>query len=115
MNIKGILAGTAKELLNDAFPIIEKCAPSIAGAIGGVPGFALGFILPALSKAFNAPSGDIPQLVTNILNDPDNKAKLAKIQDEHGWIATLSTEMNRLAGAEITVRLNWITPNMTSG
>jgi len=100
-----------KELLNDAFPIIQKFAPSIAGAIGGPVGFALGYLIPILASAFGAHPSNIKELISNIVSDPLAADKLDKIDREHGdWFCTLSDNFDRLTSAEINVKLSWAEP-----
>jgi hypothetical protein len=109
--MKLISKTSAKELLSDAFPIIEKFAPGIAGAIGGPIGFAAGYIIPVLARAFGSPSTDLKQLVANILNDPHAADKLGEIEHEHSdWLCSITDSVDRLTSAEVNIKLSWAEP-----
>jgi len=97
-------------IFNDALPIISKFAPSIGTALGGPIGFATGYILPILAKAFNANPQNLSELVNNIISDPDSQTKLESIEHEHGdWLCTTLDSIGNLAEAEISVKLKWQT------
>lgn len=106
-----ILKSTAKDIFSDAFPLIQKYAPTIGAALGGGPGFAIGALLPILGNAFNAHPGDIKTLVSNIVNDPDAQAKLEQIEHEHsGWVCAMTDSVDRLTSAEVNIKLSWADP-----
>lgn len=101
----------AKELLSDAFPIIQKFAPAIAGAIGGPTGFALGYLVPILANAFGAHPNNMKEIIANIINDPLAANKLGEIEREHGdWLCTVTDNIDRLITAEINIKLEWAQP-----
>lgn len=101
-----------KELLGEAFPIIAKFAPTIAGALGGQMGFAAGYIIPILANAFDAHPTDLKSLISNIVNDPNTQTKLQNIEDEHcDWLCTTLDSIGNLSEAEINIKLKWQTDN----
>ena len=60
-----------KELLTDAWPIIEKTAPIVAAALGGPYAGTATLVFNLLSKNFLAERRRIFQsLVKNIMDDP---------------------------------------------
>ena len=97
-----------KELFSDALPIISKFAPSIGGAISGPVGIAAGYIVPVLASAFGAPSTNISDIVSKILNDPDAQEKLQVIEHDHGsWLCGIMDSVNNLTKADIHITLEW--------
>src|ERR1700689_136575 len=85
------------ELLKDALPTIEQFAPTVAGALGGVPGYVgatvLGKLLGAFGLAGTGSTGAtaIEQLASNIVADPQAKAKLQSLEQEHkSWLNFMS-------------------------
>lgn len=99
---------TLKEIFKDALPIIEKVAPTVAGAIGGPFGIAAGYVIPILSSAFGSDAGHLDKLASNIFADPGAEDKLKNIENQYGnWISGLMMSVNHLADAEINVKLKW--------
>jgi hypothetical protein len=97
-----------KNVFKDALPIIEKFSPSIAGAIGGVPGFALSFVIPLLAKTFNADSHNLSDIVTNIVKDQAAAVKLEGLEHQHhDWICAVTESAGKLLHAEVNVKLDW--------
>jgi len=97
-----------KELFNDALPIIKNFAPTIGAAIGGPAGAAAGYAIPILANSFGANPGDIKQIVSNILQDPNAEEKLDKAEHEHkDIICALIDSMHGLSRAEINLKLEW--------
>lgn len=104
----GLLKSTAKEILTDAFPIIEQFSPALATAIGGPPGFAVGFILPILAHTFGAKPTDIKQLVSNIKADPQSQSKLKQIENDClDILRNVPSNMNQLVSCKINLELEW--------
>lgn len=71
-----------KELLGEAFPIIEKCAPVVATAVGGnIAGTAIAALM-LVGKYFNSPK---PFRVTDIkdaiLNHPESESILKNLAE----------------------------------
>lgn len=100
-----------KELLTDAWPIIEKTAPIVAAALGGPYAGTATLVFNLLSKTFGGTAQDIPSLVKNIMDDPESHAKLLSVQsslpDEYStYIKTL---LKLPSEAEIIIKLKWNT------
>lgn len=96
-----------KEMLADAWPIIEKVAPALAQAIGGP---VLGSAVTAfgwLAKKFEA--NELSALVDRIVNDPDSESKLQQIDldfsDEMTKAAVRS--VGKLASLKANVEIAW--------
>ena len=67
-----------KEILGDSFAILEKFAPTIAGAIGSpVAGTAAMFGLNLLSDAFGVPAHNIGSAINA---NPDAADRLGKLE-----------------------------------
>ena len=99
-----------KELFSDALPIINKFAPTIGTALGGPFGFAAGYLIPVLAKAFDAHPTNLAGLAHAIINDPNTEDKLKEIEHEHcDWLCTTLDSVSNLASAEINIKLNWQT------
>lgn len=97
-----------KDMLGEAFPILEKFAPDIAAGIGGPVGIALSAALPLLGKAFGSGAGDLPGLAAAIVGDPNVQEKLAALNEEHAtWMANFTKEFPFPSSAEINIKLNW--------
>jgi hypothetical protein len=96
-----------KELLADAWPIVEKVAPIIASAVGGPLVGSAATAITLLAKKFNI--HDLTQIAAGILNDPQAEEKLAEanldFSDEMTKAAVKS--LSKLASAEIHVKLAW--------
>jgi len=99
-----------KELFEDALPIITKFAPTVGTALGGQFGFAAGYLIPILAKAFGSHPTNLPELAHNIITDPNTEDKLKQIEHEHcDWLCTTLDSVSNLASAEINIKLNWQT------
>jgi hypothetical protein len=106
--LNGIFKSTAKDVLEDAFPLIEKFAPALGSAIGGPPGFALGFVINTLFGTFNTRSHDIKQLINDMKSDPNVGDKLQAIEkDCLDIINNVPTNLNQLKGCKINIELEW--------
>jgi hypothetical protein len=98
-------------VLQEALPIITQFAPKIGGAIGGPVGIAAAYIIPILAQVFSSSPGDLKQLATNILKDPDASTKLETVEHEHGdWVCAMIDSVSTLSKAEINVKLEWQNP-----
>lgn len=96
-----------KELLADAWPIIEKVAPAIASALGGP---ALGAGITALSmmgKKFN--TTDFTHIAQQILSDDNAESKLQEadldFSDEMTKAAVKS--LGKLSSLKANIELTW--------
>lgn len=99
---------TLKSVFKDALPIIDKYAPTIGSVIGGVPGLALGLVVPILAKAFGSDAHNLSDIVANIVKDEAAPIKLQALEAEHcDWICSLTQSVNKLQSAEISIKLDW--------
>lgn len=97
-----------KESFSEVLPLIERAAPTLAGAIGGPIGAAAGYVIPILASVFSPNSGSISDIVNQIKGDPDATIKLNALEQNHGdWINSLMKDVNKLATAEINIKLAW--------
>lgn len=97
-----------KSLLAEAFPIIEKFAPTLGIALGGAPGFAAGYILPLLANAFGSSPKDIGSIAKNILSNNNTPNILKDLESSHGdWLSTLATDIPQMTSGEISINLKW--------
>jgi hypothetical protein len=97
-----------KELFSDALPLIKNFAPTIGLAIGGPYGVASGYAVSLLANLFSADPSDIKQLVSNIVQDPEATEKLQKLEMSHAdWLSGLMKNVNKLAKAEVNIKLEW--------
>jgi len=97
-----------KEIFNDALPIIQRVAPTIASAIGGPLGLASGYVLPILASAFNIHPSNPQSIVQAILSHDGSEDTLASVEKEHGSVlCDLMNTVSNLENAEINVKLNW--------
>ncbi len=96
-----------KELLVDAWPVIEKVAPAIATAIGGPLVGSAATAVTFLAKKFNV--NDIALIASNILNDPQAEEKLAEanldFSDEMTKAAVKS--LGKLSSLKANLELTW--------
>lgn len=93
-----------KELLKDAWPLIEKGAPILAGALGSpVAGIGASLAINMLGSAFGVNPNNIDELKNAIINHPLSNDLLADV--ENGFSVFFK---NRLPlKAEINVKLEW--------
>ena len=96
-----------KELLADAWPIVQKIAPAIAAALGGPSaGLALTALL-AIGKKFDVQ--DITQLAQHILSDTNAESKLQEadldFSDEITKAAVKS--ISKLQSLKANIELTW--------
>ena len=72
-----------KEILGEAFPIIEKVAPVIASVIGSpVAGAATMIGLNILGNAFDVDPGDIKKLSDVIVSNPHAPDRIASLESQ---------------------------------
>jgi len=99
---------TLTSVFKEVLPIIHRCAPTIANAIGGPSGLVVNFIIPILAKAFNSDVHNISDIVKNIRGDEEASTKLQTIEQEHGeFVRELIAQMNHIESAELNVKINW--------
>jgi len=102
-----------KEILADAFPIIEKFAPIVATALGcPIPAIA-SVALNLVSSAFECQKKDLPSLIQTIIADPNAEAKLTQVAGSLPNISEQSiSNMIRLpTDFEINVKIHWDATN----
>jgi len=94
-----------KNLLKDAWPIIEKSAPVIASSLQ-IPyvGTAMAAI-NVLAKAFGVENFDIPALGKAIVDDPDCENKLCDIENNYGELLKNIITNHFPSEAEINIKL----------
>lgn len=70
-----------KDIFGEAFPILEKFAPLLAGAVGS-PGASFGtaVALNVLARAFDLPPNELGQIKEAIVSDPEAQNKLETIE-----------------------------------
>lgn len=99
---------TIKDMLNEALPVIETFAPTVARAIGGPVGIAASYIIPILGRSYGLNSSHWDALSGAISSDPDAQTKLQKIENEHGTILNdLMNVVHNLQSSEINIKMNW--------
>lgn len=88
-----------EKALSEVFPIIEKFAPTIAGAIGGVPGVVAEEAVAKLLKAFNIEpnpgvAANLDSAVSSILNNSSSHGILQQLEKEHVSSIDVSAKIN---------------------
>ena len=99
-----------KELLGEAFPIIEKVAPLVASLVGSpIAGIASTVAISALGKAFGVSSSDVAQISQAITADPDGcSGKLANLESQFAeWFQNGATSLKMPSAVEVNVKMNW--------
>lgn len=97
-----------KTIFKDALPTLEKFSPSIAAALGGVPGFALSVVVPILAKTFGVDSHNLNDLASAILKDEHASVKLQGLENQHhDWLCAVTDSVSNLASAELHLKLDW--------
>lgn len=97
-----------KEILGEAFPVIQKFAPIIAGAIGSpAAGVASSFAFNLIASAFGLNPGakDAGNL---ILSHPQTEETLTNLENTFSeWFKNNSEQFRMPSSVEINVKLNW--------
>lgn len=100
-----------KEILGDAFPLIEKFAPVIGNALGSpLGGAAVGYLINILANKFGIDASDIKNLAPAILGDEEAEDKLADLEYTFGdWVKNSSRnfQLKLPQKAEITIKVEW--------
>jgi len=106
-----------KEILADAWPIIEAASPIVATALGGPLGGTASIVFKLLGNAFNCPTHDIPTLVKNIIEDPEAHAKLLTVQSgiPDAYKQMLKDILRLPDEAEINIKMKWESQNKAEG
>ena len=99
-----------KNLLKEAWPIIEKSAPAIASSLS-IPyvGTAMAAI-NVLTKAFGIDNFDLPALSKAIVDDPDCEGKLCELENNYGEVLKNILSNHFPSEAEINIKLKWPQP-----
>lgn len=105
------------EILKAAFPIIEKTAPVLAGALGSpLAGMGANFAISLLSSKFGIKPKDIEDLSHSILNDPNAEDKLTELEETFAhWFATNTSKIPLPSNAELNIKVNWNRVNESVG
>ena len=96
-----------KEMLADAWPVIEKVAPVLAQALGGpIIGSAV-TALGILARKFNATNWET--MLQAITSDPDAESKLQEIDGEFAQSLSQAAvvSIGKLASLKANVELTW--------
>jgi hypothetical protein len=79
----------SKEILGEAFHLIEKVAPALASALSSpAAGLGVSFLLSLIGKAFNVDPND-KNISDKILSDPECNCKLEKLNES--FLSSLSS------------------------
>jgi len=101
-----------KDLFKDALPVLENVAPIVAKFIGGYPAIAAEYLLPLLTHAAGINTGDVGQLVKDIINKESTQDMMKKFECDHkDLLCNLLDNVNKLSSAEINVKLNFNKPD----
>lgn len=99
-----------KEILGNAWPIIEKVAPTIASFLGSpLINISTTFIVSAISKAFGLDPNDVHKLGEAILNDPLAQDKLGTLEETYK--SALTKNFNLRFPNDIKVEMHWDNSN----
>jgi hypothetical protein len=97
-----------KEIFAEAFPVIEKLAPSIAGAIGSpVASAATMFGINLLGNALNVNPVNVRDVAQAVLTDPDAQGKISDLETMFAQWFKGHQCFKMPAKAEINVKLEW--------
>lgn len=97
-----------KDIFREALPVLENIAPLVAKFIGGYPAIAAEYLLPVLTNVAGIHSGDVGQLVRDIINKNETQNKIKRFEDDHSdLLNSLLENVNKLSSAEINVKLNF--------
>lgn len=100
-----------KEILGDAFPVIEKFAPLIASAIGTpAAGSATLLGMHLLASAFNINPANTQNFGHEIVNNPDAQNILQTLESQYGdTFRTALAKMPMPSNLEINLKVTWPT------
>jgi hypothetical protein len=98
-----------KEILGEAFPIVQRVAPIIATALGSpIAGSATMFGLNLLASAFGVNPSNIKSLENAIVTDPDAESRLGDLESQFSdWFQSNAHKFKMPLKAEINVKLEW--------
>ncbi len=98
-----------KDLVKDAFPILEKYTPIIATALGSPYGGAAAmFGLNLLGSVFGVQPDHIDNLNQTIAEHPDPATALSGVDDRfRTWLSGHPINFKMPTEAEISLRLKW--------
>lgn len=96
-----------KELLGEAFPIIEKTAPIMASVLGSpIAGTATLWGLDLLSAAFGINPSDPAKLKEAVLQNPNSYNMLNTLE---GYFKSNFPQLKAPSKAEINLKIEWDT------
>lgn len=98
-----------KDILGDAFPVIEKVAPAIASAIASpAAGVVTTFAITLLAHAFGLTPDGVKKLGAAIMDSPDANDRLSGLEETFSnWFKNILPTMRFPSKAEINVKLEW--------
>lgn len=97
-----------QDMFKDALPVIENVAPLVARTIGGYPALAFDYLLPLLVKNFGIHTGDVGQLIKDIVDKKDAQDKLKMFEHDHkDLLENLLDNFGKLSHAEVNVKLDF--------
>lgn len=97
-----------KEILGDAFPLIEKLAPAFASALTSPMGGAITLTaINLLSNAFGLNPKEVKKLGETIVNDPDSDSILENLEETFSALIRQNWNLKMPTKAEITIKLEW--------
>lgn len=96
-----------KEMLADAWPVIEKVAPALANALGGPLVGSAVTALGFLAKKLNTNGWE--SMIQAITNDPDAETKLQEIDSDFSNEMTKAAvvSLGKLASLKANLELTW--------
>jgi len=98
-----------KQILGEAFPVLEKVAPLIASVVGTpAAGSAAVVGMNLLSNALGLNPANVEQVGPAILANPDANNILASLEDKFSvWFKNAVPQMKELSSMEINIKMTW--------
>jgi hypothetical protein len=97
-----------KEVLGDAYPLIEKLAPAFAAALTSPLGGAMALTaVNLLSTAFGINPKEVKKLGETIVNDPEADSILENLEDLFSSMLHQQWSVKCPAKVEFNVKLEW--------
>ena len=98
-----------KEILGEAFPVLQKIAPVIANAVGTPTAGSAAIIgMNLLANALDLNPANLNQIGPAILANPDANNILASLEDRFaGWFKSYVPTLKMPISLEINVKMTW--------
>lgn len=98
-----------KDLLKEAFPVLQKAAPVLAGTLGSpMAGLGATWAMSLLANAFGVKPNEIEDLQHCIIGDSQAEDKLKQVEDIFKqWIGHNSMHMPMPSSAELNIKMCW--------